>query len=121
MVDKAFVFSVYSHELENYPYYPYVAKTVTDGLKKFIRQLRDKQTICAGAELHIIGTCERVADVDGAPAYENIQPLAFPQRVTFKKDWLGRLCSRVVYLDAMYSDKIACYLLNFLKGKKNDR
>ena len=117
------VFSVYSHTLENYPYFPFVAKSVPDAIKKFIRFCSDRASICEGAELHWIGTCECYWDKDpDSPQLENIQPLAFPQRITFKKDLFGRLISRVFVLGVLYHDKIVGYLQDlFKKGGFNGK
>lgn len=123
---KRLVFSVYSHELEDYPYYPFLANNLSDGVKRFVRFCRDKESICPGAELHWIGTCECYWNNDkdtSAPVLENIQPLAFPQRVKLSENWLGHITSRCFILGVLYHDKVVNYLENIFskKGLKNGK
>lgn len=117
---KRLIFSVYSHTLEDYPYHPFVAKDLSDGVKKFVRFCRDRESICEGAELHCIGTCEAYWDKSPNskyPVLENIQPLLLPQRVELKKDWLGHFTSRLVVLGVLYHDRVVKYLQDlFMKG-----
>nr|DAR21894.1 MAG TPA: hypothetical protein [Microviridae sp.] len=118
------VFSVYSHELEDYPYYPFIADSVNQGIKKYIQFLNCKQSICEGAELHILGTCEQYFDKDGTHGVlENIQPFLFPQRVSFREDFLGRIISKLFVLSAVYGSKSVQYISKFLskKGLKNGK
>lgn len=118
------IFSVYSHELEDYPYYPFVAKDVNQGIKKYIRFLDSKKTVCEGAELHIIGTCEHYFDKDGTyGVLENIQPFLFPKRVSFREDFFGRILSKVYVLSSLYGFKATSYIDNFLnkKGPENGK
>lgn len=115
------VFSVYSHVLEDYPYFPFVACDISEGIKKFIRFCNSRSSICEGAELHWIGTCERYYD-KGDDVYgflENIQPLMFPQRVIFKRDFLGRIISKLYVLGVIYYDKVVKFLSTSCQKKGN--
>ncbi|WGL31207.1 hypothetical protein [Dipodfec virus UOA04_Rod_771] len=117
---KRLIFSVYSHELEDYPYYPFVAKDLNDGIKKFVRFCRDRSTICEGAELHWIGTCESFWDKNPDsryPVLENIQPLMFPQRIELKKNWLGHITSRCFILGVLFRDRVVSYISEYLQKK----
>ncbi len=83
-----YVFSVFSSVIGNYPYYPFIGKTVTDGLQKYMKFLRNRESICEGAELHLIGTCELYPD---STELENLQPYIIPKRVEIKNNRFSRL------------------------------
>lgn len=83
-----YVFSVYSSVLGNYPYYPFIAKDVNTGIRKYISFLRNREYICDGAELHIIGTCNVYKD---SIEPENITPLIIPKRVEIKNNMLSKI------------------------------
>jgi hypothetical protein len=111
-----YVFSVYSSVSQGYPYYPFIAKTINQGIKKYIGFLENRDYICEGAELHLIGTCE-VHDDCIIP--ETIQPLFAPQRVDIKNNLLGRL----VILSTHYS--IICHkyinkIYKLFRGEKDE-
>lgn len=116
---RRLVFSVYSHVLEDYPYYPFIADSVSSGIKKFIRFCDSRNSICEGAELHWIGTCEEYFDTtsEHRSVLENIQPLMFPQRIIFKRDFLGRIVSRCFVLGLLFHDKVVRYIQEFLSKK----
>lgn len=118
---RRLVFSVYSHVLEDYPYYPYIADSISSGIKKFIKFCSSRQSICEGAELHWIGTCEEYFDTtsDSRSVLENIQPLMFPQRITFKRDFLGRIVSKCFVLGVLYTDKVIRYFHKYLSKRKD--
>lgn len=119
---QCYVFSVYSHEIENYPYKPYVANSIISGVQKYIAFLKYKNAICDGAELHWIGTCESYWDksLDSQyPVYENIQPLMLPQRITFKDDWLGRLCVTYFVLGLDFHEKVKKYFERLFVSRGN--
>lgn len=97
-----YVFSVYSSVLGNYPYYPFIARSVDEGLRKYISFLRNKEYLCEGAELHIIGTCNVYR---GQIEPENIQPLLYPKRVELKNN----LLSTVIILGEYYIQELRRY------------
>lgn len=117
---KLLVFSVYSHELENYPYLPFLADSISDAIAKYIRFIDKRNSICAGAELHWIGTCEQYYDsgTSNEATLENIQPLMVPQRVTFKRDLFGRIVSKVFVLGVIYRDRVVNYLSSLFERKE---
>lgn len=118
---RRLVFSVYSHDLEDYPYFPFVAANVSDGIKKFRKFLSSKSSICPGAELHIIGTCEVYSDFPDDNNVENIQPLIMPQRVVFKRSLFGRTVAKTVFLGSFYLDKILQFIVTFMKGSNDGK
>jgi len=83
-----FVFSIYSTALCNYPYYPFVAKTVNEAIHKYIKFITYKDAICEGAELHLIGTCELHPN---STELENLQPYIVPKKVEIKENFLSKL------------------------------
>ena len=113
------VFSVYSTEIQNYPYYPFVAKSVSDGITRFLHFIEQKGSICEGSELHVIGTCDIYND---RLIPENIQPLIVPRRVEIK----ANIFSQVVCLSAFYISKLSHYLkvlkerYDYGKARKKD-
>lgn len=114
---KRLVFSVYSHELENYPYYPFIANSIKDGITKFVRFCNARKSICEGAELHWIGTCECYYDKsDKGFLLENIQPLMIPQRIEFRHDFFGRLAITTHILGVLFADKVRDYVSVYLSG-----
>lgn len=104
-----YVFSVFSTEVGDYPYYPFVAKDVRDGIRKYMSFLRNRDTICPGAELHLIGTCEIYPD---SICPRNVQPLMLPQRVDIKDNVFGKL----LILGTHYHFVLSEYLKK-LKGR----
>lgn len=113
---RLLVFSVYSHDLEDYPYFPFVADSVSSAIKKFHKFLSIRPGICPGAELHVIGTCEEYFDYESGGRLENIQPLLLPQRVEIKKTLFGRTLAKLVILGSDYFLKIKDYLVHSMKG-----
>lgn len=100
-----YVFSVFSNVLQDYPYFPFVAKSINEGISKFIRFIDRRDSICEGAELHVIGTC----DYCGKDfPLENICPYMFPQRVEFK----NKLTATLFTLSSFYTLKVTDYLSN---------
>lgn len=104
-----YVFSVYSSALGNYPYYPFIARTVNEGIKKYISFLSNREYICDGAELHIIGTCNVYKDkIDP----ECLSPYIIPKRVEIKDNFI----SRIYVLGEFYLQAFEKYL-NTLKER----
>lgn len=120
---KRLVFSVYSHDLEDYPYYPFIGDSIQDGIKKFVKFCNTKNNICSGAELHWIGTCEQYYDKDNSYGIlENIQPLMLPQRITFKRDFFGRIISQCFVLGVLFQEKVVSYIRHYLcREEKNGK
>lgn len=117
---RRMIFSIYSHDLEDYPYYPFLAVDTDEAIKKYHSFLKKRGTICSGAELHWIGTCEAYWDRDKDsrfPSLENIQPLAFPQRVGITQNWLGHNLFRMYILGSEFVEKIRCYLEKYLQKR----
>lgn len=108
-----YVFSVYSSVLGNYPYYPFIAKTVSDGIRKYISFLRNRDYICDGAELHVIGTCNVYKDKIEP---ENIQPLLYPKRVEIKDNFI----STIVILGEYYIQELRRYFTVLLERKNQN-
>lgn len=100
-----YVFSVFSTVLGDYPYYPFVAKSVYQGIRKYMCFLDSRKSICDGAELHLIGTCE-IFDKSGECSIENLQPYIIPQKVEIKNGFLMRM----VILGTYYVDCLGRYL-----------
>lgn len=110
-----YVFSVFSSAIGNYPYYPFIGRTIEDGIKKYIKFLRNRGSICEGAELHLIGTCELHPD---SREFENLQPYIIPKRVEIKNNFYSKL----VVLSEFYLQSFNSYLKTlkerFNYGKK---
>jgi hypothetical protein len=112
MRKRYLVFSIYSTALENYPYKPFLAKNVNDAIVKFISFLRNKKSVCEGAELHLIGKCEQCKDSD---LIENIQAFLLPQRVEIKENFYKGL----VICGFCFYEKIENYLNELERSFKN--
>lgn len=97
-----YVFSVYSPVLGAYPYYPFIAENIPSGVRKYIKFLRYRDTVCESPELHIIGTCRD----DGSALVTDIEPFLIPQRVEFK----GNFISRVVICCECFAQDLTKYL-----------
>lgn len=105
-----YVFSVYSSVLGNYPYYPFIAKDIFGGIRKYISFLNNREYICDGAELHVIGTCNVYKNkIDP----ENLVPYIVPQRVELKNN----VFSRLLVLGECYLQAFSKYLKT-LKERK---
>lgn len=85
--DYRYVYSVFSADLQDYPYYPFIAKTHKEALAKFISFISNRDTICEGAELHCIGECKVV---DRGIIEGSIQPFITPYRVDFKDNIVSK-------------------------------
>lgn len=99
-----YVYSVFSVELQDYPYYPFIARNHKSALAKFISFISNRDTICEGAELHCIGECKVTTEniiIDGS-----LQPYAIPFIVDFKDNFI----SKVFILKEYYLIKIQKYL-----------
>lgn len=108
--NKRFVFSVYSRELEDYPYFPFIGKTISEGVTRYLDFLSNRPGVCPLPELHLIGTCRVIFDV-----IQDIQPYLFPKRVDFETKLLWKL----KVLSSHYFEKISDYLSRYmLKGYK---
>ncbi len=53
-----YVCSIYCTDLQDYPYFPFTAKSVSTAICKYFRFCMNKSKICPNPELHIIGTCK---------------------------------------------------------------
>ena len=110
------VYSVFSSELHDYPYYPFVAKTHVKALAKFVNFITDRQSVCEGAELHYIGECKVSENgiIEGS-----IQPLLYPIRVSSKHN----IISKLYLLSIFYRNIVKKYLEKILKlkGEKNGK
>ena len=100
-IQRGYVFSVYSPDLEDYPYFPFFGKSITDGINQYVRFLSGIENICSGPELHLIGYCD---NYDGV--YRNIQPALQPKRVDISDRFYGKLYALACY----YVYKIERYL-----------
>lgn len=104
------VYSVFSTELQDYPYYPFVAKNHKQALAKFVSFIQNKESICNGAELHNIGTCK--IDLTGI-VEGSIQPLLYPVRVSAKHN----LVAKLYLMSIFYRNIVSKYLEKVLKMK----
>lgn len=104
------VYSVFSSELQDYPYYPFIAKNHSGALAKFVDFVSNRETICNGAELHCIGECKVNSEgiIEGS-----IQPLLYPIRVTTKQN----LISKIFLMSIFYRNIVGKYLEKVLKMK----
>lgn len=115
--NQRYIYSVFSTELQDYPYYPFIAKTHKEALAKFISFISNRETVCEGAELHCIGTCKVNSEnviIDGSE-----QPYIVPYIVDFKNNILSKsfICKEY------YSLKMQRYLyklLDLLKRRFKD-
>lgn len=114
-----YVFSVYSSALGNYPYYPFVARTINEGIRKYVSFISNREYICDGAELHIIGTCNIYKDkIDP----ECLVPYIVPKRVELKDN----LPAKIFILGEYYLQAFNKYLktlkerINYGKSKKGN-
>lgn len=100
---KMQVYSIYCGEegIEDYPYFPFVARNVTHAIRQYVTFFVSKDRIPPFCELHLIGTC----DVSSS-GISNIQPIFFPKRVDFE----GRLFGRLVALSTIYLGRIISYI-----------
>lgn len=81
---KLYVLSVYCPDVEFYPYHPFVATSIYDGIKQYIKFINNRERVCPNPQLHLIGHCE---DVNGC--LKNVQPLLAPQEVVLSKNFLS--------------------------------
>ena len=101
MSKKYLVFSVYSPDIEDYPYFPFFGKSVTEGVRLFMKFIESKEHICPNPELHLLGECR---EFNGS--YVDIQPFMFPKRVEVVDNIFGRCCVLAFH----YYHKICLYL-----------
>lgn len=55
--NEYYICSIFCRDLDDYPYFPFVAKNITDAVRKYSRFNLNSDKICPNPELHIIGTC----------------------------------------------------------------
>lgn len=113
-----YVYSIFSREFQDYPYYPFFAKNNTLALREFYKFCKDRERICPEPELHLIATVYRnddgslfhlqrhtyvsKIDVENANAqkiylnYEQIERLTKSFERFFLK--LSRICLKNLYL-----------------------
>lgn len=107
-----YIYSVFSAELQDYPYYPFIAETHKSALAKFISFISNRDTICEGAELHCIGECrvnQQNIIIDGS-----CQPFAVPFIVDFKNNIL----SKTFIVAEYYRLKVEKYLHKLIELSK---
>lgn len=112
--DEFYVFSIFSTELLDYPYYPFIAKSLDEGLNKYKKFISNRDTICAGAELHVIGSCK--VDIDGIIP-ETIQPFISPMRVIIRDNIWSKTCVVASY----YIDQLMSYIDRYLRIKRKEK
>lgn len=112
--DKFFVYSVFSEELQDYPYYPYIAKDHSSALQKFINFISYRDSVCRGATLHCIGSCK--VDEEGVIIDGSLQPFFVPFEVQYK----GNLVSKLLVLGYIYRDKLSNYLKTIFENKRKE-
>ena len=104
------VFSIFSSELQDYPYYPFVCKDYTQALLKFVNFVSNRDTIAPGAELHCIGSCKVE---DGEILDGSIQPLVCPVVVTSKSN----VISKGYLLGNYYIEKAKSYIKSIINER----
>lgn len=113
-----YVFSVYSSALGNYPYYPFVGRSVAEGIRKYMSFISNREYICDGAELHIIGTCNIYKDKINP---ECLVPYIIPKRVEIKDN----LSAKIFILGEYYLQAFNKYLKTLKErisyGKSKER
>lgn len=107
-----FVYSVFSTELLDYPYYPFIAKNHNLALQKFISFVSNRDTICEGAELHCIGECK--VNSQNIIINGSLQPYAIPYIVDFKNNFIAK----TFILAEIYRLKIEKYLSKLFELSK---
>lgn len=112
--DLFFVYSVFSEDLQDYPYYPFIAKNHSSALSKFINFIQYRETVCRGATLHCIGRCK--VDNEGVIIDGSLQPFVVPFEVQFK----GNLVSKLLVLGYIYREKLANYLKNITENQRKE-
>lgn len=107
-----YIYSVFSVELQDYPYYPFIAENHKAALSKFISFISNRVSICEGAELHCIGECkvnQQGIIIDGSE-----QPFAIPYIVNFKNNFI----SKTFIVAEYYRLKIEKYLSKLVELSK---
>lgn len=119
-MSKCYVFSIFCNDVGDYPYLPFIAKSVDEGIHRYRKFLSEVDSICPHPELHIIGRCTYNTyskNID----YNYLEPYVIPVRVEFKNN----LFSRCVMLSYRFRDLFNTYLNRLsvyyekLKGRKN--
>lgn len=110
------IYSLFSEDLQDYPYYPFVASNPEEALKKFIKFCNNRDSVCPGAVLHCIGYCtvENHEILTGS-----IQPYLIPLEIKFK----GNLISKIYIINTYITQKLERYLnkvgMKLLEGVLN--
>lgn len=117
-----YIYSVFSSELQDYPYYPFIAKSHKLALSKYISFISNRDTICEGAELHCIGECN--VNQQGIIIDGTVQPFLIPFIVDFKNNIISKSFIVVEYY-LLIIEKYLRKLVNLSKkgscyGKKRN-
>ncbi|UPW41988.1 hypothetical protein [Dipodfec virus RodF1_47] len=103
MKNKYYIFSIFSSKLQDYPYYPFPAKTISQGIVHYLRFIENRGSVCEEPQLHIIGTCRIPPN---STDLEYIEPYVIPKNVEIKDNRFSRL----VVLGFYHLDKFQRYL-----------
>lgn len=110
------ILSVYCPDTECYPYYPFVAEGMFDGIQQYIKFLSYRDKICPNPELHVIGHC-----TGSYGSLEDIQPLMAPQKVELSDNFLSWTLVHLTHLSIQlkkYLERIG--ILKNVESKKTD-
>lgn len=110
------VFSIYSPDIENYPYYPFIAKNVYEGIQQYIKFIRERDKICPNPQLHYIGN---IVERNGLAHPSDIQPLLAPQLVELSGNFLSWTFVTLVELSLKFSDYLKKIGVYRVKTKNN--
>lgn len=113
--DEYFVYSVFSTELQDYPYYPFIAKNHVNAINIFLHFINNRDTVCESPELHCIGECK--VNPSNEIIEGSIQPYIIPFRVNVKHN----IINDTIILGHFYMDILKKYLEKLFKLRKEEK
>lgn len=111
-----YVYSVFSPDIQDYPYFPFISSSHSEALTRFLKFIESKDSICNGAVLHCIGTCK--VDDNGIIIDGSLQPFVVPCEVEFRDNVFSRLLLLSYSLQHVLRNYLTKLNLNYRKEKE---